>query len=131
MAEKIKSPVVTTLLGKGGFPESHPLSLGMLGMHGTAYANKAVSSCDLIFSIGSRWDDRITPSKIEKFCPDAIKLHIDIDPAEINKIVMPDAHIVGDIKTILKELTPLVAPLPTENWLKEMQKNKKKVSTFI
>ncbi|NBV41893.1 hypothetical protein EBR96_03890 [bacterium] len=91
LAETLKAPVVNTLLGKGVFPENHPLSLGMLGMHGTAYANKALTRCDLIFSIGSRWDDRITPGKIERFCPNAVKLHIDIDPAEINKVVVPDA----------------------------------------
>ncbi len=126
LAEKLQAPVTTTLLGKGAFPENHALSLGMLGMHGTAYANMAVSNCDLIFSIGSRWDDRITPAKMERFCPQAVKLHIDIDPAEINKIVMPDASVVGDAKLVLEELLPLVKTLETKAWLEEVKRNKKK-----
>ena len=79
LAEKLNAPVTTTLLGKGVFPESHALSLGMLGMHGTAYANKAVVECDLILSIGSRFDDRII-GKRDKFCRNATKIHIDVDP---------------------------------------------------
>ena len=126
LAEKLGAPVTSTLLGMGGFPEDHELSVGFLGMHGTAYANKAVAECDLIFSIGSRWDDRITPAKIEKFCPTAKKCHIDIDPAEINKILVPDASCVGDAKVILEKLIELVKPLDTKAWLKTVQKNKKK-----
>ena len=126
LAEKLGAPVTSTLLGMGGFPEDHELSVGFLGMHGTAYANKAVAECDLIFSIGSRWDDRITPAKIEKFCPTAKKCHIDIDPAEINKILVPDASCVGDAKQILEKLIELVNPLDTKAWLKTVQKNKKK-----
>jgi len=126
LAETLQAPVANTLLGKGVFPENHPLSLGMLGMHGTAYANKALTRCDLIFSIGSRWDDRITPGKIERFCPDAIKLHIDIDPAEINKIVVPDASVVGDAKLVLQDLLPLVEKLNTKDWLKEIDQYKRK-----
>ena len=126
LAKKLGAPVTNTLLGKGAFPENHPLALGMLGMHGTAYANKAVSNCDLIFSIGSRWDDRITPAKIERFCPNAKKLHIDIDPAEIGKILQPDAFAIGDAKAILSELIQMVDPLRTEAWLKELDGYKKK-----
>ncbi len=126
LAEKLGAPVTSTLLGMGGFPEDHDLSVGFLGMHGPAYANKAVAECDLIFSIGSRWDDRITPAKIEKFCPTAKKCHIDIDPAEINKILVPDASCVGDAKLILEKLIELVKPLDTKAWLKTVQKNKKK-----
>jgi len=126
LAEKLGAPVTNTLLGKGAFPENHPLALGMLGMHGTAYANKAVSNCDLIFSIGCRWDDRITPAKIERFCPNAKKIHIDIDHAEIGKVLQPDAYAVGDAKYILTELLKMVAPLPTEPWLKELDGYKKK-----
>ena len=81
LAEKLQAPVVTTLLGKGAFPETHPLSLGWMGMHGTAYANKAVVECDLILSIGSRYDDRIV-GQPAKFCKDATRIHIDIDPAD-------------------------------------------------
>ena len=119
LAEKLQAPVINTLLGKGAFPETHPLSLGMVGMHGTAYANKALINCDLILSIGSRWDDRIN-SNNEEFCIGAKKLHIDIDPAEINKIVKPDFSIVGDIKQVLQELIKHVKPLDTENWVKEV-----------
>jgi len=126
LAEKLCAPVTTTLLGKGSFPETHSLSLGMLGMHGTGYANKALTRCDLIFSIGSRWDDRITPQNMDRFCPGAKKLHVDIDPAEMNKILIPDVSVVGDAKQIIDELIKMVHPLPTKAWIEEINKNKKK-----
>jgi len=126
LAETLKAPVACTLLGKGSFSETHPLSLGMLGMHGTAYANMAVNDCDLILSVGSRWDDRITPANIQRFCPNAIKLHIDIDPAEINKIVVPDASAIGDAKAVLTELLTLIKPLETKDWLGWLNVQKKK-----
>ena len=126
LAETLGAPVVNTKLGKGAIPENHPLALGMLGMHGTAYANKAVEHCDLIFSIGSRWDDRITPANIAQFCPDAIKLHIDIDAAEINKILVPDASVVGDAKSVLQVLNPMIKPLKTADWLAFLGKERKK-----
>ena len=129
LAEKLNIPICSTLLGKGGFPETHELSLGMLGMHGTAYANKALLDCDVIFSIGSRWDDRIV-GNVQKFCPQARKLHIDIDPGEINKMLKMDAYVVGNAKEILKELIKKVAPLETTNWLNLMQENKKKYPLF-
>ncbi len=119
-AEKINAPVVNTLLGKGAFPESHPLSLGMLGMHGTAYANKALTNCDLIFSIGSRWDDRINGNP-EEFCIGAKKLHVDVDPAEINKVIKPDASATGDARLILEDLIEYVEPLDTKDWLTEVR----------
>ncbi len=119
LAEKLKAPVTNTLLGKGAFPETHALSLGMLGMHGTAYANKALTRCDLILSVGSRWDDRINGNNAE-FCIGAKKLHIDIDGAEINKIVKPDAFIIGDAKVIVEELIKYVQPLETKTWLEEL-----------
>ncbi len=118
-AKKIQAPVTTTLLGKGIFPESHHLSLGMIGMHGTAYANKALTMCDLIFSIGSRWDDRINTSPKE-FCLGAKKIHIDIDEAEIEKIVNLDASCVGDARLILEELIKYVSKLDTTEWLREL-----------
>jgi len=124
LAEKLKAPVTNTLLGKGAFPETHQLSLGMLGMHGTAYANKALTMCDLILSVGSRWDDRINGNNNE-FCLGAKKLHIDIDPAEIGKIVKPDASCVGDARLIVEELLKHVEPLETEEWLKELEYLKK------
>jgi acetolactate synthase-1/2/3 large subunit len=119
LAQKLRAPITNTLLGKGAFPETDPLSLGMLGMHGTAYANKALTRCDLILSIGSRWDDRIN-GKNDEFCVGAKKLHIDIDPAEMGKIVQPDASCVGDAKAIVAELVKLVEPLDTAEWLKEL-----------
>jgi acetolactate synthase I/II/III large subunit len=125
LAEKLKAPVTNTLLGKGAFPETHELSLGMLGMYGTAYANKALQGCDLIMSIGSRWDDRINCNP-KKFCVNAKKLHIDIDPAEIGKIVTPDAYAIGDAKFILQELLKMVHPLDTAEWLEEIKGLKKK-----
>ena len=126
LAEKLQAPVTSTLLGMGAFPESHDLSVGFLGMHGTAYANKAVAECDLIFSIGSRWDDRITPMNIERFCPGAKKLHIDVDPAEFNKILVPDVSCVGNAKCILEKLLKLVTPCDSSEWLSTVRKNKKK-----
>ena len=118
-AEKAQIPVTNTLLGKGSFPEQHELSVGMLGMHGTAYANKAVIGCDLIMSIGGRWDDRIT-GKLTEFCSDAKKIHVDIDPAEFGKVVMPDVFIECDARQVLEELINLVEPLDTTDWLAQI-----------
>ena len=111
-AEKLRAPVTTTLLGKGAFPETNDLSVGMLGMHGTAYANKTVVDCDLIMAIGARWDDRIT-GKLSEFCTDAKKIHLDIDPAEHGKIIQPDVSLVGDARLILEELIEHVNRLDT------------------
>jgi acetolactate synthase-1/2/3 large subunit len=119
LAEKIGAPVTTTLLGKGGIDETHPLSLGMLGMHGTAYANKAVTECDLIFAIGSRWDDRVV-GKMDAFCPTAKKLHIDIDPAEIGKVFEPDVSIIADAKAALAALTEAVEPKQHTAWIEKI-----------
>ena len=124
LARKLRAPVTTTLLGKGSFPETDELSVGMLGMHGTAYANKAVIDCDLIFAIGARWDDRIT-GKVDEFCPDAIKLHIDIDPAEFGKIIQPDLSIQGDARIVVEELYKHVQRLDTKQWFKQINQWKK------
>ena len=118
-AEKLGAPVTNTLLGKGSFPEQHELSVGMLGMHGTAYANKTVVDCDLIMCIGARWDDRIT-GKLSAFCPDAIKIHVDIDPAEYGKVLIPDLFIEGDARHVLEELIDYVEPLDTSDWLAQI-----------
>jgi acetolactate synthase-1/2/3 large subunit len=120
LAEKLRIPVTNTLLGKGCFPETHFLSLGMLGMHGTAYANKAVAGCDLIMSIGSRWDDRIV-GKTEAFCPDAKKIHVDIDPAEIDKVFSVDCHIVGDAKKVISAVNAIVKRGDTEDWIGQIE----------
>jgi acetolactate synthase-1/2/3 large subunit len=125
LAESLRIPVTNTLLGKGCFPETHELSLGMLGMHGTAYANKAVADCDLIMSIGSRWDDRIT-GRIEDFCPTAVKIHVDIDPSEINKVLTVDCAVVGDAKRVIAALLEHVKPGDTEEWLEQIAAWKKK-----
>jgi acetolactate synthase I/II/III large subunit len=119
LAEKLKAPIVNTLLGKGACPEDHPLHLGMLGMHGTAYANKAVMNCDLIMAIGARWDDRIT-GKLSEFCVGATKIHVDIDVAEFNKIVRPDVSLAGDARLVIEDLLPLVAEIDTADWRKEI-----------
>ena len=120
LAEKLRAPIVNTLLGKGAADETHPLHLGMLGMHGTAYANKAVTHCDLILAIGARWDDRIT-GKVDEFCIGATKIHVDIDPAEFNKVLRPDVCILGDAKAVLEDLIPRVGPLDTNAWLAECE----------
>ncbi len=103
LAEKFNIPVTTTLMGLGAFDEHHPLAVGMLGMHGTAYANFAVSECDLLIAVGARFDDRVT-GKLDEFASHAKVLHIDIDPAEVGKNRQPDVPIVGDVKTVLKQL---------------------------
>jgi acetolactate synthase I/II/III large subunit len=119
LAEKLQAPIVNTLLGKGAVPEDHPLHQGMLGMHGTAYANKTVMSCDLIMAIGARWDDRIT-GKLSEFCVGATKIHVDIDVAEFNKIVRPDVSLAGDARLVIEDLLPLVGKLDTADWLKQI-----------
>ncbi|MBD2665529.1 acetolactate synthase [Richelia sinica FACHB-800] len=103
LAELFNIPVTTTLMGIGAFDEHHPLSLGMLGMHGTAYANFAVTDCDLLICVGARFDDRVT-GKLDEFASRAKVIHIDIDPAEVGKNRIPDVPIVGDVKNVLKDL---------------------------
>jgi acetolactate synthase-1/2/3 large subunit len=124
LVEKLKIPVTSTLLGKGAFPETHPMSLGMLGMHGTAYANMAVDNCDLIVSVGSRWDDRIVGNP-SRFCVDARKIHIDIDPAEFHKTLTMDCTILGDAKHVLQALIKAARPGNTLDWLKQIGQWKK------
>ena len=123
-ARKTQIPVALTLLGLGAFPASDPLFMGMLGMHGTKCANSAVSGCDLLIAIGARFDDRVT-GKIEEFAPHATIIHIDIDPSAISKNVVVDLPIVGDVKNILSELTPLVRKCKAGQWLKQIAKWKK------
>ncbi len=125
LAEKLKAPVTSTLLGKGAFPETHPLSLGMLGMHGTAYANKAMVECDLVMSIGSRYDDRIVGQPM-RFCRDAVRIHIDIDESEIHKMIRVHHHCVGDAREILTELYKHVTDADTSDWVKLLNGYKKK-----
>ncbi|MDI6860123.1 MAG: acetolactate synthase large subunit [Methanocellales archaeon] len=124
LAELILAPVTTTLLGKGAFSETHPLSLGMVGMHGTKYANYAMTETDLIIAVGARFDDRVT-GKLDAFAPNAKVVHIDIDPAEISKNVGADIPIVGDAKNILRELIKGLRKRPRAEWLNKIEKWKK------
>ncbi|MGB5634953.1 MAG: biosynthetic-type acetolactate synthase large subunit [Waterburya sp.] len=103
LAERFQLPVTTTLMGLGSFDEHNPLSVGMLGMHGTAYANFAVSECDLLIAIGARFDDRVT-GKLDEFASRAKVIHVDIDPAEVGKNRTPDVPIVGDVRKVLEQM---------------------------
>lgn len=125
LAETAGIPVCSTLLGKGIFDETHDLSLGMLGMHGTAYANKAIVEADLIFNVGSRFDDRII-GQPDKFGRNATIVHIDIDPAEMGKMIQPDLQIVGDAKVALAELNKHIQPLETQAWIATLDGYKKR-----
>ena len=115
LSERTHILVATTLLGKGAIPETHPHSLGMLGMHGTAYANYAVAHCDLLIAIGVRFDDRVT-GKLDAFAQKAKVIHIDIDPAEIGKTVHVDIPIVGDCKSVVAKLLEHVEPREETEW---------------
>ncbi len=119
LAEKAGLPVTYTLMGIGGFPGSHPLALGMLGMHGTAYANLAVGACDLLIATGARFDDRVT-GKLSQFARQARIIHIDIDPAEIGKNVPVDIPVVGDVRAVLEELLEKVPQKREEAWLAQI-----------
>ena len=125
LAETLNCPVTTTLLGKGIFPETHDLALGMLGMHGTAYANKAIVEADMILNVGSRFDDRII-GQPDKFGAKAKIIHIDIDPAEMNKMIVPDVQIIGDAKASLQALNKHLSRLETDDWTTHLNGYKKK-----
>ncbi len=123
LAEKGNIPVTTTLMGIGAFPGTHPLSLGMLGMHGTAYANKAVIECDYILNLGARFDDRV--AKIGEFAENAIRAHIDIDPSEFNKRIDVHYSLQGDLKDVLRELLPYIEKKDRSDWFTYLEKIKK------
>jgi len=125
LAEKLQAPVTTTLLGKGAIPESHQLSLGMLGMHGTAYANKAMVECDLVISVGSRFDDRII-GQAAHFCSDAVRIHVDIDRAEFGRMIKCHHYCFGDARKVLEALLEHVTELNTRKWLARLQTYRKK-----
>jgi acetolactate synthase-1/2/3 large subunit len=116
-AEKTQIPVSCTLLGLGGFPASHPLALGMMGMHGEAWVNQAIQEADLLIAVGMRFDDRVigTPNS---YALNAKKIHIEIDPSEINKNVKVDVALLGDLKAVLEELLPAIPPRDTSAWLR-------------
>jgi len=117
--EKTETPVALTLLGKGGFPESHPLTLGMMGMHGEAFVNRAIQEADLLLAFGMRFDDRVT-GKLEHYAPQARKVHVDLDAAELNKIVPADVAILGDLRQVLEQLLPLVESASHREWLERL-----------
>jgi acetolactate synthase-1/2/3 large subunit len=126
LAERLQAPVTWTLMGMGGFPGTHKLSLGMLGMHGTAYANHAIMDADLIIAVGARFDDRVT-GRIDSFAPGAKVIHIDIDPSSISKNIKVDVPIVGDAENILGEILEQMKKVPdTSEWLRAVDALKKK-----
>jgi acetolactate synthase I/II/III large subunit len=125
LATRANIMVTTTLLGKGVFPETHDLSLHMLGMHGTEYANYAVHHTDLLIAVGARFDDRVT-GKLDAFAPNAKVIHIDIDPAEISKNVHAHIPIVGDAKMVLQDLLKHVKPRPDNEWNAELRDRREK-----
>ncbi len=124
LSENCQIPVTTTLMGKGIFDERNDLSVGMLGMHGTAYANFAVTECDLLIAVGARFDDRVT-GKLDTFAPNAKVIHIDIDPAEVNKNRRVDVAIVSDVSNALSKINLYYSKNPfenqTKNWLEKIQ----------
>ena len=116
LAEKSGIPVITTLLGLGSFPSGHPLSMGMLGMHGMYWSNLSVDQADLIVGVGMRFDDRVT-GKVDTFAPHARIIHMDIDPSQIGRNVPVEVAVVGDAKALLQELTPMVNNTPHPDWM--------------
>ena len=115
-AEKVNAPVCDTLMGKGAFSGEHPLYVGMLGMHGTKYANFGVCKCDLLITVGSRFSDRVS-GDTSRFAMGAKVLQIDVDPAEINKNVMTSASVIGDVKEVLKRLNPMLEQQNHSRWI--------------
>ena len=122
---KVQTPVTDSLMGKGAFPGTHELYTGMLGMHGTKTANLGVTKCDLLITIGARFSDRVT-GNAKKFAYNAKVIQIDVDPAEINKNVMTDASIIGDVKEVLKQLNAQLEQLNHDEWLAEIKELKEK-----
>ncbi len=126
LAERLRIPVASTLLGLGGFPASHPLSLGMMGMHGEAWVNHAIQQADLLIACGMRFDDRVTGT-LATYAPTAKKIHIEVDPAEINKNVKVDIALIGDLKEALEALLPHLPPRdakPESAWVREIEATK-------
>ena len=124
-AEKVHAPVCDSLMGKGAFPGTHALYAGMLGMHGTKYANLGVADCDLLITVGSRFSDRVF-GNASKFAQHAKVLQIDVDPAEINKNIITSASIIGDVKEVLKRLNPLLDQQNHDAWVAHIEDLKKR-----
>jgi len=122
-AERTQTPVAMTLLGIGGFPASHPLNLGMMGMHGEAWVNHAIQQADLLLAFGMRFDDRVT-GNLRTYAPDAKKIHLEIDPSEVNKNVPVDLALIGDLGETLERLMPYVGDCGHEEWLVHIEEMK-------
>ncbi len=133
LAKRYQLPITTTLMGKGAFDERHPLSVGMLGMHGTAYANFAVTECDLLIAIGARFDDRVT-GKLDTFAPKAKIIHFEIDPAEVSKNRIADVAVLGDLRKSLEDLLAISnqrnVVTKTSEWLARIESWKKRYPLF-
>jgi len=123
LVEKTNIPVASTLLGLGGFPASHPRALGMMGMHGEAWVNKAVQEADLLIAVGMRFDDRVT-GNLKTYALKAKKIHIELDPAEINKNVRVELPLIGDARDILTQILPLAKPGNIQPWLDTIEASK-------
>ena len=122
-AEKLQIPIASTLLGLGGVPAAHPLSLGMMGMHGESWVNVAIQNSDLLLAFGMRFDDRVT-GNLAHYAPNAKKIHVEIDPSEISKNVKADVALLGDLKAVLMELTPRLGSRTDKTWLDEINRSK-------
>jgi len=129
IANRGRIPVTTTLLGLGAFPEDNPLSVGMVGMHGTWYANMAMMECDVLMCVGARFDDRVT-GRLNHFSPNSKKIHIDIDPSCIAKNVAVDIPIVGHVKEILPDIVKKIKPADTNAWMNQISHWKKEHALF-
>lgn len=127
-AVKTNTPVACTLLGLGSFPASHPLNLGMMGMHGEAYCNMAIQNADLLLAFGMRFDDRVT-GNLRTYAPRARKIHVEIDPSEIGKNVPVDVSLIGDLKTVVADLIPLISEQDHQPWLMEIEEWRTEVKT--
>jgi acetolactate synthase-1/2/3 large subunit len=128
LAEQGNIPISTTLLGIGCIPESHPLNLRMMGMHGEAWVNQAIQSADLLIALGMRFDDRVT-GHLSSYARNADVIHVDIDPAEINKNVLADIGIAGDVKAVIRQLLPLVEYRGRETWFEQIAEWQKEAKT--
>lgn len=124
LAEKTGTPVALTLLGLGGFPRSHPLCLGMMGMHGEAYVNRAIQEADLLLAVGMRFDDRVT-GNLKSYAKGSKKIHVELDASELGKNVPVDVGILGDARAVLEALLPAVAEARHEEWLAGVERGRK------
>ena len=122
-AEALQVPIASTLLGLGAIPAAHPLQLGMMGMHGESWVNNAIQQADLLLAFGMRFDDRVT-GNLASYSPNSKKIHIEIDPSEINKNVRVDVALIGDLKEVLQLLMPLLPHNTDAAWLHEINASK-------